>query len=439
MNILLIGSGGREHAMAAKIAESKLCDKLFIAPGNAGTTQCGTNVDLKIDNFNSIGKFVVDKQIQMVVVGPEAPLVAGIADYFASSDKLKEVMLIGPSAQGAQLEGSKDFAKLFMQRYNIPTAAYQTFTRDTVKEGQQYLSTLLPPYVLKADGLAAGKGVLILNNLDEAQHELQLMLEEAKFGDASSRVVIEQYLFGIELSVFVLTDGKHYKILPSAKDYKRIGEGDTGLNTGGMGSISPVPFADKAFMQKVEHRIVIPTIKGLQKEGIPYKGFIFLGLMALSAEDGTLDPYVIEYNVRMGDPETESVFPRINSDVVELFKATWNGTLNQTTLEIDERTAACVMLTAEGYPEKYRKGDTISGINEITGSTVFHAGTKVAPAGTLVTNGGRVLCVTTLDSTLPTAILGSLQNAEKIYWKGRYYRHDIGQDLLKQMINNDIL
>lgn len=434
MNILLIGSGGREHAIAAKIAESKFCTKLFIAPGNAGTTQCGTNVDLKIDNFNQIGKFVTDNNIQMVVVGPEAPLVAGIADYFASDPELNDVMLIGPTAKGAQLEGSKDFAKLFMQRHGIPTAAYQTFSRDTLKEGQQYLETLKPPYVLKADGLAAGKGVLILDDLKEAQQELQLMLAEAKFGDASSRVVIEEFLTGIELSVFVLTDGKHYKILPSAKDYKRIGEGDTGLNTGGMGSISPVPFADKAFMQKVEHRIVIPTIKGLQKENIQYKGFIFLGLMAVTNEDGTLDPYVIEYNVRMGDPETESVFPRIKSDVVELFKATWEGSLNLCSLEIDERTAACVMLTAEGYPESYRKGDPISGLEEVKGSMVFHAGTRTTPSNTIVTNGGRVLCVTTLASTLPTALLGSLQNAEQIKWKGRYYRHDIGQDLLKLLI-----
>lgn len=434
MNILLLGSGGREHAMAAKIAESKLCNKLFIAPGNAGTTQCGTNIDLKLDNFNQIGKFVIDNNIHMVVVGPEAPLVAGIADYFAQKPELKNIMLIGPSAKGAQLEGSKDFAKLFMQRHGIPTAAYRTFTRDTLKEGQAYLATLQPPYVLKADGLAAGKGVLILDNLKEAKHELQLMLKEAKFGDASSRVVIEQFLSGIELSVFVLTDGKHYKILPSAKDYKRIGEGDTGLNTGGMGSISPVPFADKAFMHKVEHRIVIPTIKGLQKEDIPYKGFIFLGLMAVTAEDGTLDPYVIEYNVRMGDPETESVFPRIKSDIVELFTATWNGNLHQVSLDIDERTAACVMLTAEGYPERYRKGDVISGLDKVDNSLIFHAGTKTGLSGNIVTNGGRVLCVTTLGSTLPTALLGSLQNAEKIQWKGRYYRHDIGQDLLKRIL-----
>ena len=370
----------------------------------------------------------------MVVVGPEAPLVGGIVDYFANNEKLKNVMIIGPSAAAAQLEGSKDFAKQFMQRHNIPTAAYRTFTRETLNEGLNFLNEMKAPYVLKADGLAAGKGVLILDNLEEAKHELCLMLKEEKFGKASSSVVIEQYLSGIELSVFVLTDGKHYKILPSAKDYKRIGEGDTGLNTGGMGSISPVPFADKTFMQKVEHNIVAPTIKGLQKEGLRYNGFVFVGLMAVDAEDGTKDPYVIEYNVRMGDPETESVFPRIKSDIVELFERTWQGTLNLTNLEIDDRTAACVMLTAEGYPGEYRKGDTIKGIENVKGSIVFHAGTKLNNKGGLVTNGGRVLCVTSLDNSLPTALLRSLQAAEQIKWRGRYYRHDIGQDLLKQMI-----
>ncbi len=435
MNILLLGSGGREHAIAASIAKSELCDRLFIAPGNAGTTECGTNVDLKIDDFESIGKFVIDNDIKMVVVGPEAPLVGGIADFFADNEILKNVALIGPSAQGAQLEGSKDFAKMFMQRHNIPTAAYKTFTRDTLKEGQKFLSTLNAPYVLKADGLAAGKGVLILDNLKEAKQELKAMLEDAKFGDASSRVVIEQYLDGIELSVFVLTDGKHYKILPSAKDYKRIGEGDTGLNTGGMGSVSPVVFANKEFMQKVERDIVIPTIKGLQKENIQYKGFIFLGLMAVKDADGTLAPYVIEYNVRMGDPETESVFPRIKSDVVELFNAVWDGTLNNKKLDIDERSAACVMLTAGGYPESYKKGDTINGLDEIGESLVFHAGTKRTASGNIVTNGGRVLCVTTLSHSLPEALLKSLQAAENIKWKGRYYRHDIGQDLLKISIS----
>ena len=434
MNILLLGSGGREHAIAAKIAESKHCNRLFIAPGNAGTTDCGENVNLKVDNFEGIGSFVIANDIKMVVVGPEAPLVGGIADYFASKEKLSQVMLIGPSASGARLEGSKDFAKQFMQRHNIPTAAYQTFTKESLKEGEKFLATQKAPYVLKADGLAAGKGVLILDSLKEAKKELCLMLSEAKFGEASSSVVIEQYLSGIELSVFVLTDGKHYKILPTAKDYKRVGEGDTGLNTGGMGSISPVHFADKAFMSKVEHNIVIPTVKGLQKEGIPYKGFIFIGLMAVRGEDGSLEPYVIEYNVRMGDPETESVFPRIKSDVVELFEATWTGTLNQCTLDVDERTAACVMLTAEGYPESYRKNDPISGLDSIEGSRVFHAGTKRKDDDTIVTNGGRVLCVTTLADSLPGALLKSMQSAEKITWKGRYYRHDIGQDLLKLML-----
>lgn len=435
MNILLIGSGGREHAIAAKLSESRYCGKLFIAPGNAGTTQCGQNVDIAVDDFNAIGKFVVENDIRMVVVGPEGPLVAGIADHFAKDARLRDVIMIGPSASGAQLEGSKDFAKQFMQRHNIPTAAYRTFTRDTLAEGKNFLKQLEPPYVLKADGLAAGKGVLIIDNLEEATKELESMISDAKFGDASSKVVIEQYLSGIELSVFVLTDGKHYKILPTAKDYKRIGEGDTGLNTGGMGSISPVPFADKAFMQKVDHRIVAPTVKGLLKEGIPYKGFIFVGLMAVRGADGTLDPYVIEYNVRMGDPETESVFPRIKSDIVELFTLTWEGSLHQTTLDIDERSAACVMLTAEGYPEKYRKGDEINGLNEVSGSIVFHAGTKKNDKGRLVTNGGRVLCVTTLSKSIPDALLKSLQAAETINWKGRYYRHDIGQDILKMMID----
>lgn len=433
MNILLLGSGGREHAIAAKIAESPKCSKLFIAPGNPGTAQCGTNATLKLDDFGAIAKFVKTNDIQMIVVGPEAPLVDGISDYFANDKTLHNVMVIGPSKEGARLEGSKDYAKQFMQRYNIPTAAYKTFTKETFKDGVKFLETMNPPYVLKADGLAAGKGVLILDNLEQAKEELSNMLNDAKFGEASASVVIEQYLSGIELSVFVLTDGKHYKILPSAKDYKRIGEGDTGLNTGGMGSISPVPFADKAFMQKVERNIVIPTVKGLQKENIQYKGFIFLGLMAVDAPDGTLSPYVIEYNVRMGDPETESVFPRIKSDIVTLFEATWEGELNEESLEIDDRYAACVMLTAEGYPESYRKGDVITGLDNVKDSIVFHAGTK-SNENKLVTNGGRVLCITTLSPSLPNAILQSMQAAELVKWKGRYYRRDIGQDLLKKML-----
>lgn len=431
MNILLLGSGGREHAMAAKIAESENCKHLFIAPGNAGTAACGTNVALKVDDFIGIGRFVIDNNIRMVVVGPEAPLVAGITDYFESNSSLKNVMVIGPCARGAMLEGSKDFAKQFMQRHNIPTAAHRTFTKDEIAEGQQYLATLEAPYVLKADGLAAGKGVLIIDDLQTAQKELAAMLGESKFGDASKSVVIEEYLSGIEISVFVLSDGKHYKILPSAKDYKRIGEGDTGPNTGGMGSISPVPFADKIFMNKVEQRIIVPTVKGLQKDGIPYKGFIFIGLMAVTNSKGELDPYVIEYNVRMGDPETESVFPRIKSDVVSLFEATSKGNLNEQTLTVDERTAACVMLTAEGYPGSYRKGDVISGTEKISGSIVFHAGTTMGDKGNLLTNGGRVLCITSLADTLPGALHKSLQQAEEVKWEGRYFRHDIGQDLLK--------
>lgn len=433
MIILLLGSGGREHAIAAKIAESKQCEKLFIAPGNAGTSACGTNVDLKVDDFEGIASFVKKNDVRMVVVGPEAPLVGGIADYFEQYEELRNVMVIGPKTQGAMLEGSKDFAKQFMQRHSIPTAAYRTFTADTLKEGKQFLSTLKAPYVLKADGLAAGKGVLILNDLKEAQKELEQMLKGGKFGDASRSVVIEEYLSGIELSVFVLTDGKHYLVLPNAKDYKRIGEGDTGLNTGGMGSISPVPFADKTFMVKVEKQIIAPTIRGLQKDEIPYKGFIFIGLMAVDTEEG-LTPYVIEYNVRMGDPETESVFPRIKSDVVSLFTATWNGVLNTQTLDVDSRTAACIMLTANGYPESYKKGDVITGVDEVSNAMVFHAGTKLNEEGQIVTNGGRVICVTAMADTLPNALLKSIQSADLIQWNGRYYRHDIGQDLLKRMI-----
>lgn len=437
MNILLLGSGGREHAIAMKVSQSDMCDKLFIARGNPGTASCGTNVNVKPEDFDAVGRFALENDVRMLVVGPEAPLVSGIADYFANDAKLKNIMVVGPSAEGAQLEGSKDFAKQFMQRHNIPTARYRTFTAEGLKEGQEFLATMQPPYVLKADGLAAGKGVLILEDLKEAQEELKQMLKGAKFGDASRSVVVEQFLSGIELSVFALTDGKHYKILPTAKDYKRIGEGDTGLNTGGMGSISPVHFADKEFMRKVEQRIVSPTVKGLAKEGISYRGFIFFGLMAVTAPDGTRDPYVIEYNVRMGDPETQSVFPRIKSDVVELFEATCKGTLNTATVEIDERTAATVVLTAEGYPEGYRKGDVITGINKVVGSMVFHAGTKTSDKGELQTSGGRVLAVTSLDGLLPNALLKSLQNAETITWKGRYYRHDIGQDLLR-IVNGEL-
>lgn len=444
MNILLLGSGGREHAMACSLASSPQCSHLYVAPGNAGTATMTNhygnaivqNVNIEPTDFPAIRDYVIHHEINMVVVGPEAPLVAGISDYFASQPGLRKVMLIGPSQQCAQLEGSKDYAKEFMSRHNIPTAAYRTFTADTLQEGIDFLHTLKAPYVLKADGLAAGKGVLILPTLDEAERELTAMLREAKFGQASAKVVIEEYLSGIELSVFVLSDGKHYKILPTAKDYKRIGEGDTGLNTGGMGSISPVHFADKQFMQKVEERIVAPTVKSLYQEGTPFKGFIFVGLMAVANDTtGELDPYVIEYNVRMGDPETESVFPRIKSDMVDLLERVWRGNLQQTTLDIDPRTAACVMAVAGGYPEHYEKGKIIKGTEHITDSIVFHAGTRLADDGTMLTNGGRVLCVTSLASSMPEALLRTYQEMAKISWDNMYYRRDIGQDLLMMIVN----
>lgn len=435
MNILLLGSGGREHAMAYKIAKSEQCHRLLIAPGNAGTSQCGENVDIDINNFEAVGNFALLRKIDMVVVGPEAPLVGGIADYFADDPRLKHIMVVGPSQQGAQLEGSKDFAKDFMMRHGIPTAAHRTFTRQTLTEGLHYLTTLQPPYVLKADGLAAGKGVLILETLEEAQTSLRSMLTEGQFGAASSKVVIEQYLKGIELSVFVLTDGRHYLMLPEAKDYKRIGEDDTGLNTGGMGAISPVCFADTAFMKKVEERIVAPTVRGLAEEKIPYKGFIFFGIMNVPQPDDTCgDPYVIEYNVRMGDPETEAVFPRIKSDIVNLFVHTCQGTLNKTRLDIDSRTAACVMMVADGYPGTYAKGKLIEGIDQVADALVFHCGTRHDPVGKVLTNGGRVMCVTALDHTLAQALLRSYQNVDKIKWDGKYCRRDIGQDLLKYQL-----
>ena len=428
MNILLLGSGGREHAIACKIAQSSRCTKLFIAPGNAGTAEVGENVSLKVDDFEAVGRFVTDNHVEMLVVGPEAPLVAGIADYFAEEPSLKSVKVIGPSRAGAMLEGSKDYAKAFMMRHDIPTARYQTFTADTLAEGQAFLDTLRAPYVLKADGLAAGKGVLIESDLATAKAHLAEMLG-GKFGSASASVVIEEYLSGIELSVFVLTDGSHYLLLPSAKDYKRIGEGDTGLNTGGMGSISPVPFADKEFMKKVEDRIVKPTVRGLREEKINYHGFIFVGLMNCGG-----DPYVIEYNVRMGDPETESVFPRIKSDVVELFENTARGTLDRCTLNVDPRTAACVMIVAGGYPEAYEKGKVISLGDEQEDVIVFHCGTKHGDNGELLTNGGRVICATALADSLPEALLKSYNRVHTIQWDGKYNRRDIGQDLLKLLI-----
>lgn len=427
MNILLLGSGGREHAIAHKIAQSNKTSQLFIAPGNAGTLNCGKNVNIKNEDFEAVKTFVLQNAIDMVVVGPEAPLVAGIVDFFKNDPQLCNIAIIGPSKQGAELEGSKDYAKAFMSKYNIPTARYNTFCKDTIAQGIDFLRTLKPPYVLKADGLAAGKGVLILDSLAEAEKELKEMLENAKFGNASSKVLIEEYLKGIELSVFVLTDGKNYKILPEAKDYKRIGEADTGLNTGGMGSVSPVPFADKDFMQKVEQQIVVPTVNGLKNENIDYKGFIFIGLMNV---DG--DPYVIEYNVRMGDPETESVFPRIQSDVVELFEHTFAGTLAEAELKVTPQAAACIMMVAKGYPESYPKGDVIQGIANVTDSLVFHAGTALNANGETITNGGRVICVTSLADTLNDALDKSYQSVEKIQWQNKYFRRDIGKDVLPQ-------
>ena len=429
MDILLLGSGGREHAIAAKIAQSERCDKLYIAPGNAGTALVGENVKLDASDFPAVAAFVKQNHVGMLVVGPEAPLVAGIADYFAGQPDLSDVMVVGPRREGAMLEGSKDYAKDFMMRHKIPTARYRTFTADTLADGQAFLETLPSPYVLKADGLAAGKGVLIEPDLATAKASLAEMLG-GKFGSASASVVIEEYLSGIELSVFVLTDGHHYLLLPSAKDYKRIGEGDTGLNTGGMGSVSPVPFADKEFMKKVEDRIVKPTVRGLRDDKIDYRGFIFIGLMNVGG-----DPYVIEYNVRMGDPETESVFPRIKSDVVELFENTARGTLDRCSLRIDQRTAACVMMVAGGYPEGYEKGKRIELGEDADDVTVFHCGTRCDEEGNLLTNGGRVICTTALANTLPEALLKSYNRAATITWDGKYYRRDIGQDLLKLMLD----
>ncbi|HLV51098.1 MAG TPA: phosphoribosylamine--glycine ligase [Flavobacterium sp.] len=423
MNILLLGSGGREHALAWKITQSTKCSQLFVAPGNAGIAQIATNVAVNLTDFNAVKQFVLNNAVEMVVVGPEDPLVKGIYDFFKNDDALNGIPVIGPSQHGAQLEGSKEFAKQFLVKNNIPTARYESFTKDTVEAGKEFLKTLNPPYVLKADGLAAGKGVLILNDLAEAQNELKNMLVDAKFGDASSKVVIEEFLDGIELSCFVLTDGKSYKILPTAKDYKRIGEGDTGLNTGGMGAVSPVPFADAAFMQKVEERVVIPTINGLKSDAIEYKGFVFIGLIKVGN-----DPFVIEYNVRMGDPETEVVIPRIKSDLVELFQAVANQTLENAVLETDERTATTVMIVSGGYPEDYEKGKMITGLNQVENSIVFHAGTAEKD-GNIVTNGGRVIAVTSYGENFKDALKQSYKNVEKINFDKKYYRTDLGFDL----------
>jgi phosphoribosylamine--glycine ligase len=423
MNILVLGSGGREHTLAWKISQSKACNNLFIAPGNAGTASVGINKNIAVTNFKAIKELVLTESIQMVVVGPEDPLVQGIHDFFLNDMDLKEVAVIGPQKIGAQLEGSKEFAKEFMSRHNIPTAAYQSFTSENLQEGFAFLETLQPPYVLKADGLAAGKGVLIINDLDEAKQELQNMLIDAKFGVASTKVVIEEFLSGIELSCFVLTDGKNYKILPTAKDYKRIGEGDTGLNTGGMGAISPVPFADAALMQKIEERIVKPTIAGFQKDNIPYKGFVFIGLIKVNN-----DPFVIEYNVRMGDPETEVVIPRLQNDLVELLTATANKTLDAVELQIDNRSATTVMAVSGGYPEAYEKGKEILGIEKVTNAIVFQAGTKLEN-NKVLSNGGRVLAVTAYGDTYQEALKKSYQNLENISFDTMYYRKDIGFDL----------
>ena len=423
MTILLLGSGGREHAFAWKMIQSPLCDTLFVAPGNAGTAAIANNININPTDFPAIKDFVLKEKVAMVVVGPEDPLVKGIYDFFLNDADLKNIPVIGPSTIGAQLEGSKEFAKEFLFRHNIPTAAYDSFTAETVEQGCQFLETLQPPYVLKADGLAAGKGVLIIQDLAEAKEELRNMLVHQKFGTASAKVVIEEFLDGIELSCFVLTDGKSYKILPTAKDYKRIGEGDTGLNTGGMGAVSPVPYVDAVLMEKIETRIVKPTIDGFQKDGIPYKGFVFIGLINVKGE-----PIVIEYNVRMGDPETEVVIPRLKTDLVELFLAVANEKLDQIELEVDERSATTIMVVSGGYPEEFEKGKVITGLENITDSIVFHAGTKLEN-NQVLSNGGRVLTVTSYGDNFEEAIKKSYQNIAKLQFDKMYFRRDIGNDL----------
>lgn len=427
MNILIIGSGGREHAFAWKMAQSKKCDKLFVAPGNAGTSQIATNVDIKVDDFEGLKKLVISESISLVVVGPEDPLVKGIVDFFKTDKQLKKVKIVGPDASGARLEGSKDFSKAFMQKHGVPTAFSETFTRETLETGLDYLDKQSGPYVLKADGLAAGKGVIITESKDEAKASLKEMLTEGKFGEAGDKVLVEQFLNGIELSVFVLSDGKNYVILPEAKDYKRIGEGDTGLNTGGMGAVSPVPFADAAFMQKVEELVVKPTLTGLQSEGIHYVGFIFIGLMN---DEG--NPMVIEYNARMGDPETEVVLPRIKTDFVKLMVAAADGKLDKIKLSINPKSAATTMVVAGGYPEEYKKGDLMEIPDADKDTVIFHAGTKSTEAG-IVTNGGRVVALTGLGRTMTAAVKKSQKMAKKVKFKKKYFRKDIGLDLMKYL------